>query len=76
MKTKPHYPFLRVENGQRDKFISNGNQSIYIFPNPDNAGELQAYWISTYDYQTNSVVDQRVVSKPTLEALITTTFYN
>tara|TARA_Y100001972_G_scaffold122146_1_gene167230 strand:+ start:432 stop:662 length:231 start_codon:yes stop_codon:yes gene_type:complete len=76
MKKQKQYPFLRVEDTNHDKFISNGKKSFYIFPNPDNAGELQKFWVSQYDYKYNKVTDQRVISLPTLNAILNLTFYN
>ena len=76
METEKKYPFLRREDGKADLFLSNGYKSIYIFPNPKNSEKLQSFWISTYSYENNNVIDQRVVSRPTLDAFITSTFYN
>ena len=76
MKKQKQYPFLRVENTNYDKFISNGKESIYVFPNPDTKPDQQNFWCSFYNYKYNQVTDQKVISLPTLNAMIDSTFYN
>tara|TARA_B100000575_G_C23011636_1_gene582735 strand:- start:98 stop:328 length:231 start_codon:yes stop_codon:yes gene_type:complete len=76
MKKQKHFPFIREEDTNYDKFLSNGVHSIYIFPNPDTKKDQQKFWVSFYNYKYNQVTDQRVISKPTLYAMIDSTFYN
>ena len=64
-----------VENNTADKFIKNKHKSIFIFPNPDSS-KVPAFWVSLYDYKKDKAYYQRVVSRPTLDALININFYN